>query len=98
MASVYRRTLKIGKAEKVWRFKYKDHAGRWRYGKGWTDKQKTLDHANNVEADHRAIRKGEKPVPTPGQVLTNRPIREVISDYLAWGRTQGCLLYTSRCV
>jgi len=89
MASVYRRTLKTGKAEKVWRFKYKDHAGRWRYGKGWTDKQKTLDHANNVEAEHRAIRKGEKPILSPGQMLANRPIRDVISDYIAWGRTQG---------
>ncbi len=89
MASVFRRITKSGKPEKVWRFKYKDYAGRWRYGTGWPDKQKTLRHANDVEAEHRAIRNGEKPLPSPRRLLVRRPIGEVMLDYLAWGRTQG---------
>ncbi len=90
MASVFRtRDRKSGKLHRVWRFKYKDTLGRWRYGTGWPDRQKTLDHAQSVEAEHRAIRKGEKEAPPSYLANRNKPISEVISDYLAWGRTQG---------
>ena len=91
MASVYRRKLKDGKRERVWRFKYKDSTGRWRYGTGWTTRQKTLDHARNLEAEHRAVRKGEKEAPASWQKYRNKPIQEVIDDYLDWGKAQGGL-------
>ena len=38
---------------------------------------------------NRAIRNGEKPLPSPRRLLVRRPIGEVMLDYLAWGRTQG---------
>ncbi|MBI5090902.1 MAG: tyrosine-type recombinase/integrase [Candidatus Hydrogenedentes bacterium] len=89
MASVYRRKGPNGRPEKVWRFKFKDVAGRWRYGTGWPDKQKTLHHALEVEADQRAIRKGEKIVlPRPASEA-DHALSERIAAYLKWGRTQG---------
>lgn len=86
MASVFRKKMKNGKRERIWRFKYKDHTGRWRYGTGWPDKQKTHHHALELEAEHRAIRNGEKPQPSSAG---DAPIQEVIAQYMAWGRTQG---------
>jgi len=89
MASVYRRRGKDGKREKVYTFKFKDYRGHWRTGKGWPDKQKTLKHAQSVEAEHRAIRNGEKEVPPSWLRNRNRPIQDVVSEYLEWGRVQG---------
>ena len=90
MASVYRtRSRKTGKFHKVWRFKYRGVDGRWHYGTGWADKAKTLDHAQSVEAEQRAIRKGEKEAPPAFLQNRNKPISEVVSEYLAWGNAQG---------
>ncbi|MHC4253158.1 MAG: tyrosine-type recombinase/integrase [Planctomycetota bacterium] len=89
MASVYRTKDRAGKPHRAWRFKYRDHTGRWRYGTGWPDKRKTLDHALALEAECRAIRNGEKPVPPSWLRERNRPIAEVIAAYLAWGKAQG---------
>ncbi|MEI6235586.1 MAG: tyrosine-type recombinase/integrase, partial [Planctomycetota bacterium] len=72
-----------------WRFRYKDVSGKWIQGVGWPDKQKTLDHARSVEAERRAIRKGEKEAPPAFLQNRNKPIGEVVSEYLAWGNAQG---------
>ena len=89
MASVFKTRSKTGKLHPVWRFKYRALDGRWKYGTGWPDKQKTLDHARNVEADHRAVRTGEKAAPPSWLKNRNKPISDVIEAYLAWGRTCG---------
>jgi integrase len=89
MASVFKKKNKNGKPEKIWRFKYKDLSGRWICGTGWPEKQKSLEHALSLEAEHRAVRKGEKAPPSFWSKNRNKPIDEVIADYLAWGRAQG---------
>ena len=91
MASVHRIRDRKGKQLRAWRFKYRDHSGRWRYGTGWPDKRKTLDHALALEAECRAIRKGEKAVPPSWLRERNRPIADVVAEYLEWGRAQGDL-------
>ncbi len=89
MSSVFRIKRRDGKKDKVWRFKYKDYAGRWRYGIGWPDKAKTVNHAQEIEADHRSIRKGEKPMPSASANGLLRPIKDIVADYLSWGKAQG---------
>ena len=89
MASAYRTKGRNGKKHPAWRFKYRDHTGKWRYGTGWPDKKKTLEHALAVEAEARAIRKGEKEMPARWLRKRNVPIREVIKAYLEWGRSSG---------
>jgi hypothetical protein len=78
-----------GKKHPVWRFKYRDHSGKWRYGTGWPDRKKTLEHALALEAECRAIRKGEKEAPGSWLRERNRPIGDVIAAYLEWGKVQG---------
>lgn len=96
MASVYRRRCRDAKGEYVpgkyeaeWRFKYKDRFGKWRHGIGWTDKKKTLQHARDVESEHRAVFKGDKEAPAHWQKNRNTLASVVVADYMAWGRMQG---------
>jgi integrase len=84
MASVFKRP-----GRDVWEFKYKDAAGKWRYGVGWPDKKRTKDHAHAVEADCRAVRKGEKEDPRLDLEKRNTPAATVVSEYLTWGQRQG---------
>ncbi len=89
MASVYKTKGRDGKKHPVWRFKFRDCTGHWRYGTGWPDRKKTLEHALTLEAEHRAIRKGEKEACPSWLKARNRPVGEVIEENLAWGRAQG---------
>jgi hypothetical protein len=89
MASVYKSKNRKGKSHGVWRFKYKNVYGKWVYGTGWSDKQQTLDHARDVEAEHRAVRTGEKAAPHSWLKNRNKPIKEVIAEYVAWGSSCG---------
>jgi integrase len=89
MACVYRQKRPGGGFYREWRFKYKDAAGAWKYGIGWIDKQKTKDHASSVESEARAIRKGEKSSPPSWLKNRNKPIKEIIEAYMAWGRACG---------
>ena len=90
MASVFRtRSKKTGKLHPVWRFRYRGSTGKWECGTGWPDRKRTLEHALNLEAECRAVRKGEKP-PAPSWLKNrNKPILEVIKDFMAAGRTNG---------
>lgn len=87
MASVFKR--KTDKRRSPWRFKFKDYRGQWECGIGWPDKKKTLEHAQAAEAEHRAIRKGEKEIPPAWLKLRNTPIQQVIDDYVEWGKSDG---------
>jgi len=89
MASVYRQRDRDGKRYPAWRFKFRNHTGKWSYGIGWPDRKKTLEHALALEAEHRAIRKGEKEVPPAWLQKRNVPIQGVIAEYLEWGKAQG---------
>jgi integrase len=89
MASVFKTKDRDGKPHKIWRFKYKDHTGKWAYGTGWPDKQKTVEHALTVEAEHRAVKRGEKVDPNTWLRKRNKPISEILSEYLAWGNSCG---------
>jgi integrase len=89
MASVFKRKKRNGKSRDVWSYKYRATDGSWVYGMGWPDKQKTLDHARQIEGEHRAIRKGEKDAAPSWQRNRNKPIAEVIKEFLQWGRAQG---------
>jgi len=89
MASVYKVKDRNGKPYGPWRFKYKNMHGEWVYGIGWKDKQKTKDHAAVLEADHRAVRKGEKDMPAHWDKKRNTPFSQVVEEYLTWGRSCG---------
>lgn len=89
MASIYKVKKKGGGYYPQWRYKFKDSTGKWIRGIGWTDKAKTRDHALNVEAEHRALRNGEKVAPPAWLRNRNVPIGTVIADYLAWGKVSG---------
>ena len=89
MASVFKTKGRDGKRHKIWRFKYRDVTGKWVYGTGWPGKKKTLNHVQALEAEHRAVRNGEKDVPPSWLRERNKPIAEIIAEYLGWGKTQG---------
>jgi len=72
-----------------WRFQYIHYSGKRRTGTGYTSKAATLKLANEVEAEHRLIREGYKPVPKSKSKHLKRPIKEVKDEYLAWGRKPG---------
>lgn len=88
MASVFKRTIR-GRKSKVWWFKFQDYTGRWRTRKGGPSKEDTRQHALAVEADHAAVRRGEKPAPSHWSKGHLRPVDEVVKEYLAWGRERG---------
>ena len=84
MASIFKRP-----GRDVWEFRYRDATGHWRQGTGWPDKKKTREHALSLEAECRAIFKGEKAAPAAWLQNRNKPIGEIVAEYLAWGRVQG---------
>jgi len=89
MASVFKRKGRNGKKREVWEFKYRDANGKWRYGVGWPDKDQTKKHAAALEAECRAVRKGEKEDPRIDLERRNTPAETVIEEYMQWGRRQG---------
>jgi integrase len=89
MANVYQTFDANGKAHPLWKYRYIDATGQRRSGTGWRDKTKTLNHARDLESECRAIRKGEKALPPSHLKHRNKPIGEIITDYMAWGRAQG---------
>ncbi len=48
-----------------------------------------MDHARNVEAECRAIRKGEKEDPRRDLERRNTPAETVLTEYMSWGLRQG---------
>jgi integrase len=88
MASVFRRTIR-GKKSKVWYFKFKDRTGGWCVHRGWPNREDTLAHALAVEAEHGAVRRGEKPAPSHWSKGHLRPLPELIEGYMRWGRERG---------
>ena len=90
MACIFKRK---GRKKGPWEYKYKDAKGVWRYGVGWLDKEKTRQHALNLEAECRVIFKGERNAPTAWMQKRNTPILDVIKAFLDWGNSQGGRLH-----
>jgi integrase len=89
MASVFKRRGPDGKKRDVWEYCYRDATGKRVWGVGWADKTKTINHANEVEAECRVVRRGERAAPTAALKNRNKPIAEIVAEYLKWGRVQG---------
>lgn len=88
MASVFRRRRGDRRAP-CWTYSYTDETGRRRQRKGWPDKRRTLEHALALEAECRAVRRGEKAAPASWSGASGRPMADVVREYLAWGAAQG---------
>ena len=93
MASAFKRKDRHGRKRDVWEYKYRGATGKWLYGTGWPDKAKTLQHAQSVEAECRAIRKGEKDDTTATLQKRNAPVSEAIAGFMAWGKSHGGRLH-----
>jgi integrase len=89
VASVFRQHKADGKPYPCWRFKYRHYSGKWKYGTGWPSKKKTLEHAHSLEADHRAVARGEKTVPPEWKGRGQMPVDKVLGEYLSWGVVRG---------
>lgn len=86
MAGVRRTKSSDGSEHPKWRFWYIDYTGKRRWGTGVENKTKTLGMARKLEAEHRDIRVGLRPMPNEA---TSRNAEDVVDEYLAWGNAQG---------
>ena len=66
-----------------------DANGKQRFVTGTRNKKNSLEIAQRLEDEHRQIRLGYRPAPTSVDKQQNRPVTEVIAEYLSWGETQG---------
>ena len=73
----------------AWRFQYLDYQGRTKTATGYASKDKTYKLALEIEAEHRQIREGHKPVPQSADRAALRPFPEVVAEYLAEGNSRG---------
>ncbi len=58
MASVYKPKKDKNNRSARWHYKYKDEHGKWKAGRGFTDKQETLDLARRLETEAKKRRDG----------------------------------------
>jgi len=87
MASVYRTYRKDGTPHPCWKYEYRDYEGRQRRGTGTASKRETLQIAQKIHAEHRAMRKGLAPKPTPA--ATDMSFSSAVDEYRKWGETHG---------
>lgn len=72
-----------------WRFEYTDWQGKRRIKTGHASKTETEMLALKVRGEQDEIRRGYRPIPKSKDEYTSRPCREVIEEYLAWGKSPG---------
>lgn len=87
MAYLYRTQKKNGSPHARWRFQYRDWQGAKRKATGYTSRTETEKLANQIQAEHDAIKKGLKPPPKVEE--PSLAFEEIEGKYLAWGETQG---------
>lgn len=87
MPTIFQTKDKSGRPHPKFRFKFIDYLGKRRTMTGTTSRKETTQLANQIQAEHDAIRKGWRPPPKPSD--TPRPFQEVCDEYLAWGMAQG---------
>ena len=67
---------------------FTDYTGKRRYFTALT-RTEAKREAKRLDAEHRLIRQGIRPVPTSTDKHRVTPLSEVIEEYLAWGESQG---------
>lgn len=85
MAGIRRKPVRGGRYQ-AW---YRDFAGNRHFFTGTHNRVETLRIAERLEDEHRQIRLGYRPPPSPTNKHRNRPFSEVKDEYLAWGTSQG---------
>jgi integrase len=63
--------------------------GRRKYFTGTHSRPDTLRMAQRLEDEHRQVRLGYRPPPSPANKHRSRPFAQVADEYLAWGEAQG---------
>ena len=82
MASIYKRTQDKGKKRTAWYIGYKDHSGKQRTVKGYTDKGETERYAAKLEEDARLIRDGLKAPDEDERIKAKKaPIQTMIDKF-----------------
>ena len=92
MASVFKRKDRNGKLRNVWEYKHRDEFGKYRYGVGFSCKQKTLALARELEVNARLIRNGDRE-PRATKQKAGTSAAEVIRMYTDWGKSQAGRLH-----
>lgn len=80
-----RKQKKSGKHQ-AW---FKDSTGKRRWFYSTESPKKTLERALRLEEEHRQIRLGHRPEPSPSNKYRNAPFETIRDKYLAWGDAQG---------
>jgi len=93
MAGIRQTYDKDGKPHKKWRYWYMDWQGKRQWKTGTTDPDRTQRIADSIEAQQRELAEqialGHKDAPTSSDLAKNRPITELIGEYVDFGRAQG---------
>src|SRR5881409_1386768 len=87
MPYIFKTKRKDGTDHQRWRFQYTGWRGRRRTATGTTSKSETEKLALRVQSDQDAIRNGWRPAPKTSD--KPRLFKEVSTEYLAWGQSQG---------
>jgi len=68
---------------------YIDYEGKRRYFTGSRNRKETLSMAQRLEDEHKQVRLGYRPAPTPQSKNHHESFQTVKQEYLAWGEAQG---------
>jgi integrase len=85
MAGVRKKPLSSGKFQ-GW---YTDHIGKQRFFTGTRNRAETKRMALRLDDEHRQIRTGYRPLAEAHDQHATRPLFSVVTEYLAWGKSQG---------
>ena len=87
MPTIFQTKDKNGRPHRNWRIKYIDYEGNRKTITGLPSKPETQKLAWKIQAEQDEIRKGLRS--PPKESAKPRPFEEVVSEYLAWGKSQG---------
>ena len=82
MATVYKRSRDKGKKRAPWYVGYRDHRGKWRYKKGFSDKAASERLAAKLEEEARMVRDGL----LPASVIENGKEQNIEDVLVAFDR------------
>mgnify|MGYP000887308043 FL=1 len=89
MPYVFQTIGRNGNRHPRWRFQYTDRRGKRRTSVGTTSRIETVKIALRIENEEFEIRKGIRPAPRPSSEAKYRDFADVVSEYCAWGLSQG---------
>ena len=78
MATIYKRKQDKSKKRACWFIGYKDHTGKRRTRKGFTDRRATERLAAELEENARLVRHGYKPCPRSGEIAS---VGEILTEF-----------------